>query len=134
MSRFLPKLQQSRYSTQNSMLKILKVSFTTLWFVAFATPVFAQDSPARISDILIVLRNIISILAPVAVIAFFVMAVYGGFKFVRSRGEPKNVEEARNILQYAIIGAVLVTASWLILVFISYYTNVDVTTVRFPTN
>ena len=102
-----------------------------LWLVLFATPVYAQE-PAQISEISTVIKNIISILAPVASVVFLVMVIYGGFKYIRSRGDPKNTEEARNVLQYAIIGAVLVAASWLILLLIEQVTGATVTTITIP--
>lgn len=103
--------------------------FISCWII-FVTPVYAQGT-AKISDILIVIQKIIGFLAPTATLLFFIMTIYGGFKFVRSRGEPKNVEEARNILQYALIGAVLVAGSWLLLKFVSDITGCDVTVLSF---
>lgn len=99
----------------------------------FAAPVYAQEKPAQITEIATVLEKIIKLLAPAATIAFLIMAIYGGYTFIRSRGEPKNVEQGRNILQYAIIGAVLVVASWLILQLIQNITGADVTTITIPT-
>jgi len=103
-----------------------------LWLVLFSAPVYAQE-PAQISDAAIVIKNIISILAPIASIVFLIMVIFGGFKYIQSRGDPKNTEAARNILQYAIIGAVLVAASWLILQLIGQITGADVTTITIPT-
>lgn len=107
------------------------VFFLTLaiYLVVFSAPAYAQDKPAEISGIATVLENIIKLLAPAATIAFLIMAIYGGYTFIRSRGEPKNVEQGRNILQYALIGAVLVVASWLILQLIKNLTGADVTTI-----
>lgn len=103
-----------------------------LWLVLFATPVYAQE-PAKLSEITVVIKNIIGLLAPAASIVFLIMVIYGGFSYIRSRGDPKNTEAARNILQYAIIGAVLVVASWLILLLINQVTGADVTTITIPT-
>lgn len=105
----------------------------TAFFVLFSKPVYAQEPAATFDQFVEVIRRIIGLLAPIAAIAVFVMMVYGGFKFIRSRGDPKNVEEARNILQYAIIGAALVAGSWLLLQLIGNITQVDVTTVTLPT-
>ncbi|MBI3341611.1 hypothetical protein HY024_00650 [Candidatus Curtissbacteria bacterium] len=101
------------------------------YLAVFASPVMADQGPATISDVTEVIRRIIAVLAPAAAIAFFIMAIWGGFKFVKSRGEPKLVEEARHIFQYAAIGAALVAASWLILVLIKNLTGCDVTTISF---
>lgn len=102
-----------------------------LWLFVFAAPVYAQE-PAQLSSIAIVLRKVIGLLAPIASIVFLIMVIFGGFKYIQSRGDPKNTEAARNILQYAIIGAVLVAASWLILQLIAQITGASVTTITVP--
>ena len=89
--------------------------------------------PAKISDIVTVLKNIISLLAPAAGIAFFIMLLFGGYKFITSGGDPKAVGAARSTLTYAIIGIILVVAAWLILQLIKSLTGADVTTVTLPT-
>ncbi|MEK9147260.1 MAG: hypothetical protein AAB639_03620 [Patescibacteria group bacterium] len=103
----------------------------TLVFVLSGSPVYAQD-PAKIADIVDILERIIRLLAPAAGIAFFIMLLVGGFQFVTSGGDPKAAGQARTTLTYAIIGIILVVASWLILTVIKALTGVDVTTVDIP--
>lgn len=101
----------------------------------FTAPVYAQSSPpATISDIVKVLENITRLLAPAAGIAFFIMLLVGGYKFITSGGDPKAVGSARSTLTYAVIGIILVVASWLILKLIADLTGAPVTTVTIPTN
>lgn len=111
---------------------MLQIFLSALWLVLFATPVYAQE-PAQISDAAVVIKNVIKLLAPIASIIFLVMVIFGGFKYIQSRGDPKNTEAARNVLQYAIIGAILVAASWLILQLIGQITGANVTTITVPT-
>ena len=92
-----------------------------------------DQPPPTILGIVNILRNIISILAPVAGIAFFLMLLVGGFQFVNSGGDPKAAGQARTTLTYAIIGIILVVASWLIIKAIAQFTGVDVTQVKIPT-
>lgn len=103
----------------------------TLVFVLSSSPVYAQK-PAEVGDIVKVLENIIRLLAPAAGIAFLIMLLVGGFQFVTSGGDPKAAGQARTTLTYAIIGIILVVASWLILTIIKGVTGVDVTTVDIP--
>ncbi|MDO8487139.1 MAG: hypothetical protein Q7S45_02525 [Candidatus Curtissbacteria bacterium] len=107
----------------------------TLFAVVFVAPVYAQTPapPAQISNIVNVLENIIKLLAPAAGIAFFIMLLVGGYKFITSGGDPKAVGSARSTLTYAVIGIILVVASWLILQLIATFTGADVTTVTIPT-
>lgn len=70
-------------------------------------------------------------LAPAAAIAFFAMLLFGGFKFVTSGGDPKNVASARATLTYAVIGIILVVVSWLILQLIGQITGTNITEVNF---
>lgn len=102
---------------------------------AAINPVYAAgDEPAKISDIVPILENIIKLLAPAAGIAFLVMLLIGGFQFINSGGDPKATGHARTTLTFAIIGIILVVVSWLILLVIQNITSVDVTTVDIPTN
>lgn len=91
-----------------------------------------MNDPAQIGDIVNILKNIISILAPVAGIAFFIMLLVGGFQFVTSGGDPKAAGQARSTLTYAVIGIILVVAAWLIIQLIADFTGVKVTEVKIP--
>lgn len=104
-----------------------------LWLTAgFLLPVYALSDPAQISDVVGILEAIIRILPPVAGIAFLIMVLFGGFKFVTSGGDQKAVAQAKAILTYAVIGVILVVISWLILTLIRNITGVEVTKVEFP--
>jgi len=101
--------------------------------VAQFLPVYAlTNDPAQISDIVGIIAKIISLLAPAAAIAVFVMILVAGFQFLTSGGDPKSVAAARTTLTYAIIGVILVVVVWLILTLIEAVTGVDVTTVNLP--
>lgn len=107
-----------------------------LFLLVFVSPVYAVElncgdtgAPACISDIVKVLEHIIGLLAPAAGIVFFIMLLVGGFRFIKSRGDPKRVGEARSTLTYAAIGIILVVVAWLILKLIKDLTGANVTTV-----
>lgn len=89
-------------------------------------------NPAQLSDIVEILKRIITLLAPVAGIAFLIMLLVGGYQFMTSGGDPKAAGQARTTLTYAFIGVILVVASWLILTVIQGLTGVDVTKVEIP--
>jgi hypothetical protein len=74
-----------------------------------------------------VFSNIVSVALGFAGVAVFIMFLIGGFKYLTSGGDPKGVEEAQKTLTYAIGGLILIALSYLILVFLSQFTGVDLT-------
>ncbi len=66
----------------------------------------------------------ISTIMIVVGLAFFVMLVLGGLKWVVSEGEKGNVESARNQVTNALIGLAIVFSAWAILSLISQLTGV----------
>lgn len=97
-----------------------------------AVPVLAAGEPKKLSEIITILQNIIKLLAPAAGLAFFIMILVGGFQFLNSGGDPKAAGQAKNTLTYAVLGIILVVASWLILKLIGQITGASVTTVNLP--
>lgn len=51
-------------------------------------------------------------------VLFLVLAIYGGYKWMLSRGNESEVAEARNTIQEAVIGLVIVVAAYAITAFI----------------
>lgn len=88
--------------------------------------------PAQIDEILIVISNIISLLAPLALIIFFMMLIYGGFQLMGSGGDQKAVAAARSTMLYAVLGLILVVVVWLLLLLIGFITTVNITNVELP--
>lgn len=82
-----------------------------------------EDGVASINCVPVVVKIIINdaliFLGTVAVI----MILYAGYKFVTSRGDTKQVESARKIITYAIIGMIIVLLSFFILNFLSTITG-----------
>ncbi|OGD94878.1 hypothetical protein A3F02_03605 [Candidatus Curtissbacteria bacterium RIFCSPHIGHO2_12_FULL_38_9b] len=117
-------------------VKIITPAAVVLFLVGLATtPSYAAvDEPAKLSGIVKILENIIGLLAPAAGIAFLIMLIIGGWQFMSSGGDPKAVGGAKNTLTFAIIGIILVIASWLILQLVAEITGAPVTTVNLPDN
>lgn len=82
---------------------------------------------ANFSDLEGIFSNVLSILLGVAGIAFFILLLSAGFKFITSGGDPKALEGAKKTLTYAIGGFILIILSYLILLLITELTGVDVT-------
>ena len=103
----------------------------------FPPPVFAQTTPwsgkcidgdvATIAGLECLFANILSIATSFAGLAFFIMLLAGGFKYLLAGGDQKQTAAASATLTHALIGLVLTIAVWLILKFIEIFTGIEVT-------
>ena len=80
---------------------------------------------ATLRCIPVVFQNTVTALLVFVGATAIVMIVYAGIRFMTSGGDPKNVSQARQIMTFAIVGLVLVLASFGIIKFIGYITNTD---------
>lgn len=76
--------------------------------------------------------NILQVIVYFAGLAFLVMFIVGGFKYLIGGGEAKAVAAASSTLTMAIIGLVGIIASWLILKLIQDFTGINVTILKIP--
>jgi hypothetical protein len=82
-----------------------------------------QNGVATLRCLPIVFHNAVNgFLIFVGVVAL-VLIIYSGIRLVWSGGDPKQVDAARKIMNYAIIGAVIVLSSFAILYFIGFITK-----------
>jgi len=124
-----------------SFLVFLLVSHIT-YHISHITPVYAAWGPgctdtvnvngewievATLKGFECIFSRILNIVARLAGLAVFVMLILGGWQYLTSGGEKQAAQKARNTLTYAILGLVLVIASWFILRFIKFFTGVEVT-------
>lgn len=71
----------------------------------------------------ILFQNVVSIaLSAVGIVALFLI-MWGGVKFILSRGDAKQAQSARQIITYAIIGLIIVVSSFFIVNFIANVTG-----------
>jgi len=86
-----------------------------------------EDDVVTLKGLECIFSRILNIVVQLAGLAVFIMLLVGGWQFLTSGGEKQAVAKARGTLTYAILGLVLLIASWFIMRFISAFTNVDVT-------
>ena len=67
-------------------------------------------------------------------VALFLMLLVGGFNFLFSGGDPKKLEQARGTITQAIVGIVIMSLAYLILLTIQTFTGVQVTEFSVPIN
>ncbi len=91
-----------------------------------------QQGAATIQCLEPLFQNAVIAIVSLVGVALFVMFVVGGFKFLLSGGDQKQLESAKNTLTYAIIGLVVIVVAFLILRTIQTFTGVDVTHFTIP--
>jgi hypothetical protein len=126
------------FGTLNYMYKRLFFIVPLLVFLFFfiivsPLPVHAQawsgcldaNGVASLNCLPIVFSNIVrAALLFVGTVAVFLL-VWAGILFVRSGGDPKQTQAARQMITYAIIGLVLVLSSFGIIYMIAYLTKTN---------
>jgi len=104
--------------------------------IVYAAPVSwagcLQQDAATIQCLEPLFANAIISVAALVGVALFVMLVVGGFKFLLSGGDQKQLESAKNTVTYAIIGLVVIVVAFLILKTIQVFTGVNVTKFEIP--
>jgi FtsH-binding integral membrane protein len=93
--------------------------------LAQATQVNPSDgSPATLASLNILFANVLGAAIATTGIAFFIMVLIGGFKYLTSGGNSQSLESARNTLTWAILGLVITALAYLILRLIENFTGV----------
>lgn len=105
----------------------------------FSSSVYAADwseptgaSPAAFKDLEVVFSNTLNIAIALAGIVLFVMLIIGGLGYLTSAGDPEKVKKAGGTITWAILGFVLLIASWFILKLLGQFTGVDLTQFEIP--
>lgn len=82
---------------------------------------------ASIQCIVPLVTGIIRAVVSLGAVAFFIMLLVGGFNFLFSAGDQKKLEAARGTVTQAIVGIVLMSLAYLIILTIETFTGVTVT-------
>lgn len=97
-----------------------------IFFLITTPPSYAQGY-APLGSLEEVFRTAITSLAVIGGFLAFLALIYSGFKYITARGDPKAIASAQSTIVWALIGFILIIVAWLVLVFISSFTDVDVT-------
>ena len=68
----------------------------------------------------------------VVALVFFAMLIWGGIRWITSRGDKTEVENARNQVTHALIGLAIVFVAWAIVQLIKTLFGVDILTLDIP--
>lgn len=83
-----------------------------------------QQGAATIQCLEPLFQNAVIAIVSFVGVALFVMFVIGGFKFLLSGGDQKQLQSAQQTLTYAIIGLIVIVVAYLILRTISVFTGI----------
>jgi len=81
----------------------------------FGTQFFGCTPSTGNSQILCILRNILSFILAIAFIVAVIFLVVGGFRYIVSQGNEEGVEKAKGTITNAVIGIVVIVLAWVIL-------------------
>lgn len=81
----------------------------------------------QISCLQVVFARIINVVAALSGLAFLIMLLFGGFKYLTAGADPKAAESAKGTLTAAFLGLFLIIAAYLILRLLSVFTGLDLT-------
>lgn len=85
----------------------------------------AGPSIANLSCVFVVYRYVLDAVFLLAGGMAVALIIYGGYKFINSGGDPKQVDGARKTITYAILGLLLILSAFGIINFISTVTGVS---------
>jgi len=80
-------------------------------------------NPPPLSKLEPILGRILNLAITIGGLAAFVMLIVGGFKYLTSAGDPKQVQSATSTITMAIIGLIVAIGAWFLLNFIASFTG-----------
>lgn len=92
-----------------------------------------RDGVATFKSLETVFANIISVAVRLAGLTLFFMLIVGGFGYLTGGGDPEKIKKSSATITWAIVGFILLIASWFFLRLISQFTGVDLTYFEIPT-
>ena len=91
-----------------------------------------QDEVATLRGITCLIGNILKQLPPVIALAALAMVIMAGIRLVSAGADPKAYASAMQTFQWAVIGLILLSGAWLILILIERFTGAPVTQFGIP--
>jgi len=87
---------------------------------------------ATIKGIVCIITRIIKPLPSLIILAAVITLIFGGIRLMTAGGNPKAVASAWQTIMWAVVGIILLSIAWLILVAIEKFTGAQVTSFGFP--
>ncbi|OGY24678.1 MAG: hypothetical protein A2Y57_00340 [Candidatus Woykebacteria bacterium RBG_13_40_7b] len=93
---------------------------------AFADGFYGIPDPSHLGSLGELVSAFAGLLYPIAGFLAFIYLIYGGFKYLTARDDPKAVEGARGTITSAIIGLIIVLVSYIIIKVIGTILNINI--------
>ena len=119
MSKFLPSFLISFF--------YLALAFPAITY-AQTTEIDEPDGYAPLTALETVFANVLNVVTVLAGFAVLLMLVIGAFRYMTSQGDPKAVGAARSTLTWALVGLFFIIAAWFVVLFVSQFTGLNLTT------
>ncbi len=79
-----------------------------------------------------IISGLIRLSLVIVALVFFAMLIMGGIRWITSRGDKTEVENARNQITHALIGLAIVFVAWAIIQLINTLFGIDIFTLEIP--
>ena len=86
-----------------------------------------SNGVATIRGITCLIQNLISPLPGIIVLAALAMVIWSGIRMISAGADSKSYSNASNTFYYALVGLILLSGAWLILIVIQNLTGAKVT-------
>ena len=91
-----------------------------------------QEGVATLGGIVCVIRNLLTPLPAIIALAALAMVIMAGIRLVSAGADPKAYASAMQTFQWAVIGLILLSGAWLILILIERLTGAPITQFGLP--
>jgi hypothetical protein len=92
-----------------------------------------QPNNVKITDMGKLIGALISAVFVIAGLIAFVFLIWGGIQWITSGGDKAGVEAAQKRIQAALIGLIIVVASWAIMSLVARFLGIDIFNLNFQT-
>ena len=99
---------------------------------ALDTTCVTADGVATLQGFECIFANILSIIIPLAGMAAFVTLIIGGFQYLASAGDPKQLQKATGTITAAVIGIAVILGIWFIFKLLNLITGLDLLQFQIP--
>ncbi len=106
--------------------------FSSIWTKECYYGQTPEEGVATIQGITCIIKNLLYQIPYVIALAALAMVIWAGIRVISAGPDPKAYASAIATLQYAVIGLILLSGAWLILVIIERLTGAQVTQFGIP--